>query len=277
MSMAAAASGRTGSAAKALENKVAIVTGAGTGIGAAVARRFAVEGASVVLMGRTSASLEEVAAQTGGVASPGDSARTSDVQRAVDRALERFGGLDVVVANAGSEGGGAALDADDAAWVAGLRNNLTGAFVIAREAIPGLVESRSGSIVIVSSIAALASVPGMTAYNTAKAGLLGLTRSLAIDYGPEVRVNAVCPGWIRTPMADREMDSLAEQEGISREDSYARVTAPTPLRRPGTPEEIAAVCLFLASAEASFVTGSIFIADGGTMAVNLGTLPFAGA
>lgn len=257
-----------------LAGRVALVTGGGTGIGAAIARRLAAEGASVAVMGRRREPLEAVAAEVGGAACVGDATRTGDVRRAVAETIARFGGLNVLVASAGGEGGGAAADADDETWENGIRVNLTSALVAAREALPALLE-KGGAIVIVSSIAALASGPEMAGYSAAKAGLLGLTRSLAVDYGPrDVRVNALCPGWVRTPMADREMDALGRRRGLSREEAYALVTAPSPLRRPADPDEIAAACLFLVSDEASFVSGSVLVADGGATAVDLGTLPF---
>lgn len=256
------------------EGRAALVTGGGTGIGAATARRLAREGAGIVVLGRRREPLEAVAAELGGVAVPGDASNAEDAERAVTTAVERYGGLDILVTSAGSEGGGAAGDADDATWQAGLQGNLTSCLVCVRAALPQLIE-HGGSIVIVSSIAALASGPAMAGYSTAKAGLLGLTRSLAVDYGPSgIRVNAVCPGWVRTPMADREMDDLAAIRGGSREDAYAAATAPVPLRRPGEPDEIAAVCAFLASGDASYVSGAVFVADGGTSAVDVGTLAF---
>ena len=257
-----------------LEGRAALVTGGGSGIGAATARRFAREGARVVVMGRRPGPVEAVAAEVGGVAVAGDASARADAERAVATAVQQYDGLDVLVANAGGEGGGAVGKADDATWQAGLQANLTSCFVCARAALPSLVE-RSGSIVIVSSIAALASGPRMAGYSTAKAGLLGLMRSLAVDYGPSgVRVNAVCPGWVRTPMADREMDDLASARGGTRDDAYAAAATHVPLRRAADPDEIAAVCAFLASDDASYVSGSVIVADGGTSAVDVGTLAF---
>lgn len=258
-----------------LDGTVALVTGAGTGIGAAVVRRFAAEGARLVLVGRRPEPLEQVAAEVGGLAIPGNAASASDVRRAVETARERLGGLDVVVACAGGEGGGGALEADDETWAAGLEANLTSALVTARECLPALFERGGGAIVLVSSVAALAAGPEMAGYAAAKAGLLGLTRSLAVDYAARgVRANAVCPGWVRTPMADREMDDLAARLGVTRDEAYRRATAQTPLRRPAEPAEIAACCLFLASAEASFVTGAVLVADGGSTALETGTAVF---
>jgi NAD(P)-dependent dehydrogenase (short-subunit alcohol dehydrogenase family) len=258
-----------------LSRKVALVTGGGTGIGAAVAARFAAEGAQVVVMGRRARPIEDVAAGIGGVAVSGDAGDRSDVRRAVAAAIERFGGLDILVANAGGEGGGAVADVDDETWQSGLAINLTTAFVCAREALPPLIARGGGSIVIVSSVAGVATGPEMAGYTTAKHGLLGLTRSLAVDYGPKgVRVNALCPGWVRTPMSEREMDELAARLRISRAEAFALVSADLPLRRVAEPEEIAAACLFLASEEASFVTGAVLVADGGSTAVDVGTLPF---
>jgi NAD(P)-dependent dehydrogenase (short-subunit alcohol dehydrogenase family) len=261
-----------------LEGKVALVTGGGTGIGAAIARCFGAEGAGVVVMGRRREPIAQVAGAIGGVALVGNAADTGDARRAVATAVERLGGLDVLVANAAGEGGGALLDADEETWRAGLEASLATCVVIVREALPALIERGGSSIVVVASIAGLVAGPEMAAYTTAKAALLGLTRSLAVDYGPRgVRVNALCPGWVRTPMAEDEIDDLGARRGISREEAFGLATSQIPLRRPAEPEEIAAACLFLASSEASFVTGSVLVADGGSTAVDVSTLAFARA
>jgi NAD(P)-dependent dehydrogenase (short-subunit alcohol dehydrogenase family) len=258
-----------------LDGKVALVTGGGTGIGAATARRFSAEGAKVVVTGRRPEPVESVAAEIGGLAVPGDASRPEDVRLAVSLAVERFGGLDVVVAGAGGAGTGAVTETTDAEWRSSIDSNLTSAFLTAREAVPAMIARGGGSLVIIASEAAVVAGPEMAGYATSKTALLGLTRSLAVDYGPRgVRVNAICPGWVRTPMADEVMDDLAAKHSLSREEAYRRACAPLPLRRPGEPEEIAAVCLFLASAESSFVTGAVLRADGGATAVDVGTLPF---
>lgn len=258
-----------------LEGKVALITGGGTGIGAAIARRFAAEGARVAVMGRRREPLERVAGEVGGTAVVGDAASSDDARAAVEAAVARYGALDILVANAGGEGGGALAETDDETWDAGLHANLRSCFAAARAAIPAFAARDGGAIVVVSSIAALASGPQMAGYVTAKAGLLGLVRSLAVDYGPSgVRTNAVCPGWVETPMADREMDDLGARRGLSRAEAYAAATANVPLRRAADPAEVAAVCAFLASADASYVNGATIVVDGGTTAVDVGTLAF---
>jgi NAD(P)-dependent dehydrogenase (short-subunit alcohol dehydrogenase family) len=259
-----------------LAGKVALVTGGGTGIGAATARRFAAEGARVVITGRRPEPLAAVAEEIGGLAVPGDATSAGDARRAVVLAVEQLGGLDIVVANAGGSGTTEAAEADEPSWRAALDSNLTSTFLTCREALPALLHRGAGAIVIVSSAAALASPPAAAGYTAAKTGLLGLMRSLAVDYGPRgIRVNAVCPGWVRTPMAGQEMDDLAASRGITEVEAYELATRPYPLRRAAEPEEIAACCLFLASDESSFVTGAVLVADGGASAVDVGTLPFA--
>jgi NAD(P)-dependent dehydrogenase (short-subunit alcohol dehydrogenase family) len=256
-----------------LEGKVAIVSGGATGIGAATARLFADEGAKVIVTCRRPQPLEAVAAETDGIAVPGDAADPDHAPQAVAAALERFGGLDVVVANAGVGFGGSAGEVDDEHWIRTLDVNLTGPLRLVRAAIPALLERGGGSIVLVSSISGLVASTESAAYMTSKAGLNGLARSLAVDYGPRgIRANALCPGWVITPMADEGANELAEMRGISREDAYLAGTEHVPLRRAATAEEMAACILFLASDESSYVTGSILVADGGTTIVDAGSL-----
>jgi len=257
-------------------NKTALITGGGTGIGAAVAARFRAEGGNVIVMGRRLAPLEQVAAATGAVAVTGDAASGADVRRAVALATERFGGLDVLVANAGGHGFGTAAEMDDASWAASTRVNLDTAFVAARESLPALQE-RKGNIVIVSSLAGLFAAPQVVGYVTMKHALIGLTKSITRDFAPlGVRCNAVCPGWVRTDMADGEMQVLIDQHRLpSVEAAYQLVTRNVPLRRPAEPEEVANVILFLASREAAMVTGAMVPVDGGASVVDLPTIAFA--
>lgn len=258
------------------EGKVAIVTGGGTGIGAATARRFAREGAQVVVTGRRTEPLEAVAREIDGIAVPGDAADPSHAEQIVARTVAELGGLHVVVANAGLGFGESAVEVTADHWQRTLDVNLTGPMLIARAALPSLIEGGGGSIVVVSSIAAIVGSPDSVAYMASKAGLLGLVRSIAVDYGPlGVRANAVLPGWVTTEIGDRGADQLAGREEISREAAYATLTRDVPLRRPGTPEEVAACCAFLASDDSSFVTGATLTVDGGSTAVDVGTLAFA--
>lgn len=250
-----------------------VITGAGTGIGEACARHFAAQGARVALIGRRRAPLERVATQTGGIVLEGDAASAADWER-FDAALEAEGGVASLIACAGGLGAGSALQTGDDAWAAAMRANVDTAFVSARACLPQLIERR-GSIVLVASIASLAAGPEVCGYTTAKHALIGLMRSLARDYGPQgVRVNAVCPGWVRTPMADEEMLPLIARHGDTLDEAYARVCADVPLRRPAGADEIARVCGFLASPAASIVTGAAIVADGGSSVVDVPTLAF---
>jgi meso-butanediol dehydrogenase / (S,S)-butanediol dehydrogenase / diacetyl reductase len=236
-----------------LDGKAVLVTGGGSGIGEAIVRRFAAEGATVWAMGRRREQLERVS----------DRIVVGDVADAADRtrAIETTGPLDVLVNNAGIGEGG---------WDEMLAVNLTGAHELCVLAADGLAQRR-GAIVNVASVAALAPGPGEPQYAVSKAGLVMLTKSLALTLGPRgVRANVICPGWVRTPMADGEMAALGDDV----EAAYRRVTQDVPLGRPALPDEVAAAALFLASDEASYVSGAVLTVDGGMTVVDVGTLAF---
>ncbi|MBL3687556.1 SDR family oxidoreductase [Leucobacter zeae] len=276
-----------------VRNRVVVITGGGTGIGAAIAERYASEGARVVVVGRRREPLEEVAGRIGAVAVVADASDGASARAAVAEIVERFGTIDVLVANAGGHGFSPVGETSDDDWEAAIRVNLSTAFVMAREALPALLgtgaepgaeagaadpeRSAGGQIVIVSSLAGLFAGPSVAGYTVGKHALIGLTRSLARDYSRSgVRVNAVCPGWVRTPMADAEMDEFAAHapEIADRAAGYAAVTRDVPLGRPAEPSEIAAIVRFLGSSESSYMTGAVLVADGGAHIVDLPTVAF---
>ena len=255
--------------------KTAFITGGGTGIGAAVARRMASEGANVVLMGRRREPLEAVVKDTGGLIVEGDAADGASVRATLEKVHDRYGPVDILLANAGGHGVGPTISMSDETWALATRLNLDTAFVTARECLPDLI-ARKGSIVVVASIAGLFAGPQAAGYVTMKHACIGLGKSLARDYGRQgVRTNIVCPGWVATAMADEQMQVVVARHGLSSvEEAYRLVTKDVPLGRPATPEEVSNVICFLASDEAAMMNGSILTVDGGASVVDLPTLAF---
>lgn len=257
------------------DNKVAIVTGGGTGIGAAVARRLAAEGGKVALVGRRPEPLQTVAEEIGAAVFAADAADTASMKAAVTATAEKFGGVDILIANAGGHGVGPTVSMSDETWELAVRLNLNTAFVSARETLPHLIRSK-GNIVVLSSIAGLFAGPDAVGYVTMKHGCIGLAKSLARDYGRlGVRTNTVCPGWVTTAMADEQMEMLVEKHKLaSIAEAYSLVTRDVPLGRPASAEDVANAVCFLASGEAAMINGAILTVDGGAGTVDLPTLAF---
>jgi NAD(P)-dependent dehydrogenase (short-subunit alcohol dehydrogenase family) len=245
-----------------LENKVAIVTGASRGIGAAAARAFAAAGATVVLAARSTRDLTDVAAQItadggGALAVPTDVGDPAAAERLVQRTVDEFGRLDAAFNNAGSGHmptplADLALDDFDTT----LRVNARGIFLMMRHQIPAMLAAGGGAIVNMSSTAGLAGAPGMSAYSAAKHAIIGLTETAALDYGKQgIRVNAIAPGPILT-------HNLARADEATRE----RIGGHLPLHRLGRPGEVAATAVWLCSDQASFISGVTIPIDGGKLA-----------
>jgi 3-oxoacyl-[acyl-carrier protein] reductase len=238
-----------------LRGRVALVTGAARGIGAATARAFARAGARVALLDREAAELEGVAADTGGAAFPADVTDAAAVGRAVDGVVARWGRLDILVNNAGIVRDAALPDVTEEDWSSTLDVNLRGTMVCARAAVPHMKAAGFGRILSATSIVARSGNYGQTAYAASKAGIIGLTRTWARELGPKgITANAVAPGFIDTGMVKSVPARV-----------MAELLARTPAGRMGRPEEVASVYLFLASDLASFVNGAVVGVDGGLL------------
>ncbi len=239
-----------------LSGKIAIVCGAASGIGAAVAQRFAHEGAQVLPCGLPMPPHADALAC--------DVTDDAQVRAVVEAVLARHGRIDVLVNAAGVVAADAAATIDDGTWQRLHEVNLGGTMRFMRAVLPAMLAQGSGSIVNIASVAAFNAGADAASYAASKAGVVALTRSAAQACGPRgVRVNALCPGWVDTPMAAREMAELAQALGIPQAEARARTTARIALARMAQPGEMAAACLFLASDEASFITGAALVADGG--------------
>jgi NAD(P)-dependent dehydrogenase (short-subunit alcohol dehydrogenase family) len=248
--------------------KAGIVTGAGMGIGAAVARALADEGAAVAVFDRNAAAAEQVSAQineAGGraIAVVGSVSDAADAQRAVEAAVGAFGGLDVLVNNAGVVIYGGVPDYREQDWDTVVDTNLKGQFLMTKYAVPRISERGGGAIVNLASVQAIASQREVASYSASKGGVVSLTKSLALDLaGDRIRVNCVLPGSVRTPML-RHAAELAPGDPEQTIETWGRIH---PRGTVIEPEEIAAVVLFLLSADASAMTGAAVVADAGLTA-----------
>ena len=251
-----------------LEEKVAIITGGAGGIGAAAAERFLQEGAYVLLVDLDEDALAETCTRLGSNRVSylvGDVTQAADNQAMVDTATQRYGGLDVFLANAGIEGDVASLlDYPEQRFDELMAINVKGPFLGLRAAIPAMRRRAGGSIIITSSIAGLTGAPRLAPYATSKHAVIGLMRSAAKEFAPEgIRVNTVNP----SPVNTRMMRSI--EQGLSPDEPEQAVqvlTAGIPMQRYAEPQDIANLMLFLASDESAFITGSVYSADGGSAA-----------
>ncbi|RAI90025.1 SDR family NAD(P)-dependent oxidoreductase [Algoriphagus yeomjeoni] len=248
-----------------LNQKVAVITGATSGMGKAMAERFVSEGASVILSGRDETrgkELEKKLVEKGGKAVfiPGDISQLAVNETLVQEAIRNFGKLDIVVTNAGKLGLGSVTDISIEEWNETIRTNLNSVFYLCRFAIPEMQKNGGGVILATSSIAAFKSFPNHAAYCASKAALVALVKEMALDYGPTIRVNTICPGPVDTPMIWDSAKAFAEPNTIVQQTANN-----TLMKRLGDPEDIASLALFLVSDEASWITGSAYTIDGGIL------------
>lgn len=256
-----------------LKDKVALLTGGGTGLGTAITRRFVKEGARVCITGRRREKLEQVAKTLpkGSVTvCPGDVSKDVDAKRMVEETLNFGGQLDILVNNAATDVKARVTDLAPADWRKVIETNLTGPFLLIHYAIPVMMKSGGGSIINIASLGGTRCLPACPAYNTSKAGLIMLTQQTALDYGPyKIRVNAVCPGGIDTELLDEMILPMAKALGTDKQGALDNFSKHVPLRRVSKPQEITGLCVYLASEESSFMTGAALLIDGGAAIVDV--------
>ncbi len=248
------------------KDKIAVVTGAATGIGGATADAFSTEGASVVLTDVNETDLVERAKRlnkAGGscIAVVADISRPSDAQRVAEEAVSAFGGVDYLVASAGIQTYGTVVSTDEDTWDRTLSVNAKGVYLAAKYCIPEMVKRGGGAIVTVASVQGLFSQPNVAAYAASKGAVIAMTRTMAIDHaGDNIRANSICPGSIETPLLRFAAEQMQPEDPAGAIKEWGGLHV---LGRVGQPEEMAQVALFLCSDASSFITGAAIVADGG--------------
>ena len=248
-----------------LEGKIAIITGAGSGIGRACAVAFAREGARVALVGRRKEKLEAVAAEIGEAAlvCVGDVSKKKDIEEMVKRAAAHFGGLQVLVNNAASLIAGTAETHTEAEWDESFNTNVRGVWLLSRAALPHMKRAGMGSIINISSVLGLVAAKNRLAYAASKGAVTLMTKAMALDHAAEnIRVNAICPGIVETEMVQQFITQAPDPEAARKHRIGLH-----PMGRFGRPEDIAHMAVYLASDESAWVTGGAFPVDGGYTAV----------
>jgi 3-oxoacyl-[acyl-carrier protein] reductase len=253
-----------------LAGKVALVTAASTGIGKAIAEELAKEGTNVSICARGQEDLERAAEaiREYGVEAltvQVDVTETDVAQKTIDETIQKFGHVDILVNNAGDAWAGRSWDTTDEEWQYSMDVNLYSAIRFTRAVVPYMREQGGGRIINMASVSGHTMISGLADYQTAKAAMIGYSKSMSIDLGPDnILVNCVCPALIHTPLWDRLADSMIPDAGDSREEVFQNLASQMlVLERYGKPEEVAAVVAFLASERAAFITGSAYDVDGG--------------
>ena len=261
-----------------LEGKVAIITGAGRGIGAAIATRFAAEGARIVIADLLKEGLEETASacpEGSAFPFPTDVRKIEDVQAMVAAALKFGGKIDILVNDAGITRSGGVANADIDEWMDVIATNLFGPFYIIRAVIPHMINAGGGSIVSISSLAGIRRMPEASAYSTSKGGLIAMAQSVAFDYGKyNIRSNIICPGLTHTKNVDLMAENMGKAHGLEKEKVLEDMVRYSPARRLVPPDEIAAAAVYFASDESTTVTGAVLSVDSGAAIVDASVAGF---